>query len=335
LGLKHRVDYDIYYTNGPSSGVGNGLGGRTNGLALEGYQDLLYSAGNLGVNTISNGDFDNNGGDDMAALLNWMSAGNKDMFITGDDVASDLGVNAGASGVGFMENVLGVNVSTYNVRSFISNQSSPLVRSVAGNAVFRNIDQWIAYGGCFGINYFDGVTVRGGAARLAEFSDPNGNAGAYPFSAATLNIYNSTNRIISLPYDLMYVYTDPGTKLGAPLPDRAQLLADVLDYFGVIPTALPSSVPALGQFAITNYPNPFNPVTRLDYKIKSAGHFTLKIFNVRGQLVRTLFDGPVETDGFVIWDGADDSGASVASGVYFNEGRMGGEVLVGKMVLVK
>ena len=68
-----------------------------------------------------------------------------------------------------------------------------------------------------------------------------------------------------------------------------------------------------------------------------AGHFTLKGFNVRGQLVKILIDGQVSTgpDQAIAWDGTDDAGAAVSSGVYFYEARTGGEVIVGKMALVK
>ncbi len=335
LGLQAGVDYDIYYTNGPSSGVGNGLGGRTSGLALKNYHDLLYTAGNLGVNTIANGDFNNDAGDDIGAILTWLSDGHKDLLLTGDDVASDLAINAGVNGLGFVESVMGLNVTSDFLPAFIDNQVSPLVLASSGNPVFLNINTWIAYGGCQGLNTFDAVTTRTGAARLAEFGDPNGNSGAYGFSAATLNFYNTTNRIISLPYDLMYVYTDPQAKVAAPLPGRGQILSDVLDYFGVVGTAQPSPVPAVGRLAVAHWPNPFNPATRISYTIGAPGHLSLKIYNLRGQLVRTLLDERVETDGFVMWDGTDKNGAQVASGVYFREARLGGEVSLAKMALIK
>ena len=336
IGLVAGSDYDIYYTNGPSSGVGNGIGGRTSGLALEGYSDMVYTAGDLGVNTLSNGDFDNDAGDDIGALVNWMSTGNKDMFLTGDDLASDLGINAGASGTSFLETVMGLNVTTNDIRSFINNQTTPLVLAVAGNPVFQTVNSWIAYGGCFGINTFDGVTARAGATRLAEFGDANNNPGAYSFSAATLNVYNTTNRIVSMPYDLMFVYTDPSSNPGAPLSARAQVVKDVLSYFGVdgapenVTPVLPSK-----QFAVSNYPNPFNPSTKISYTIKAPGYLTLKIFNVRGELVKTLIDGNVEASDFVMWDGTNNQGSNVSSGVYFYEARMGNDVQVNKMALVK
>lgn len=337
LGLIVGQDYDIYYTNAPSSGVGNGIGGRTSGLALSGYSDMLYTSGSLGVFTLSNGDFLNDAGDDIGALNLWLSAGNKDIFLTGDDLVSDLAVNAGPTALAFSTNVMGVTFQGNNLRSFIGNQATPLVKALPGNPVIMNVASWIAYGGCVGINTFDAVTTAGSAVRLAEFTDANGLGGAYTFSAATSNVSNLTNRIVSMPYDLMFVY-DTGTagKIAAPLSARAQILQDVLGYFGVAgaPGAVTPVLPSK-QFAVANYPNPFNPATKIAYTIKGAGHLTLKVFNVRGELVKTLIDGNVISDGSVMWDGTNNQGSNVSSGVYFYEARMGNDVQVNKMALVK
>ncbi len=336
-GYVPGLDYDIYYTNGPSSGVGNGIGGRTTGLALAHYDIITYTAGDLGVNTISNGDFNNDPSDDIGALQNWLADGNKGLFITGDDVASDLAWNAGVAGVGFVEDVLGVNLVSGFLRELIGNQATPLVVPVPGNPVITSVADWVAYGGCLGINTFDAVTIRGGATRLAEFTDTGGNPGAYSFSAATLNVYNSTNRVITLPYDLMYVYTTAGSgKVSAPLAARALLLNDVLSYFGAHgkPDNV-TSVPEIAAFAVSNAPNPFNPRTNISYSVDKPGHLTLKIYNVRGQLVRTLIDRRVETSGKAMWDGTDDNGQQLASGVYFRQAQLNDKVRIGKMMLIK
>ena len=122
IGLLVEEDYDVYYTNGPSSGVGNGIGGRTNDLVLAGYDDILYTSGNLGVNTIANGDFQNDAGDDVGVLTAWLDQGGKDMFLTGDDLASDL-AQAGVVTLRFLENYMGLSVQTSDVRPFIGNQT--------------------------------------------------------------------------------------------------------------------------------------------------------------------------------------------------------------------
>ncbi len=341
IGLLVEEDYDIYYVNAPGSGVGNGIGGRANSLLLTDYEDILYTSGHMFGLTIANGDFTNDAGNDVGTLMNWIDQGGKDIFLTGDGLAGDL-VQSGAATLGFAENYMGVSVITVNVRAFIGNQTTPLVRVLSSNPVWQRdeFQTWIAYGGCFAINTFDGVNVIGSGQRLAEFIDPYGMTGQYSYSAATLNIRNpdlDESRIISLPYDLMYVETDRSAE-GNPLPGRAQLLGDVLMYFGQV--GLPENVsdaPARIMFAADNFPNPFNPVTTIRFSLPTQGHLSLKVYNVRGQLVKTLIDGvrPAGADQVIVWDGTDHLGNAAASGLYFYEARTGSEVKVGKMTLVK
>jgi hypothetical protein len=90
-----------------------------------------------------------------------------------------------------------------------------------------------------------------------------------------------------------------------------------------------------------NYPNPFNPSTTIRFSLPS--HSTtgglptsLRIYNVMGQLVRTLVDEPLaEGSHQVIWDGKDDYGDQVASGVYFYKLRSGEYQETKKMVMMK
>lgn len=67
-----------------------------------------------------------------------------------------------------------------------------------------------------------------------------------------------------------------------------------------------------------NMPNPFNPSTQISFALPSAAKVNLTVFNVLGQQVKTLVDEYM-TAGYqtVTWDGRDNGGASVASGVYF------------------
>lgn len=84
-------------------------------------------------------------------------------------------------------------------------------------------------------------------------------------------------------------------------------------------------------------PNPFNPATSIRYDVpERGGVVTLRIYEVGGRLVRTLLDGP-QTVGqkTVVWNGRDDQGRSVASGVYFCRLRAPGYDKTLKMVLVQ
>jgi hypothetical protein len=78
-----------------------------------------------------------------------------------------------------------------------------------------------------------------------------------------------------------------------------------------------SAIPA--RFALyQNSPNPFNPTTKLSYDLPKAGDVKISVYNVLGQQVRTLVDGYNEAGSYdVIWNGKDNSGAQVASGMYF------------------
>lgn len=74
------------------------------------------------------------------------------------------------------------------------------------------------------------------------------------------------------------------------------------------------------QFALyQNTPNPFNPTTLIRFDLPIPQHMNLQIFDVTGRLIRTLIhDSHIEAGQHIImWDGRDDSGRSVVSGVYF------------------
>lgn len=67
-----------------------------------------------------------------------------------------------------------------------------------------------------------------------------------------------------------------------------------------------------------NYPNPFNPRTNITYQLAEGNHVHLRIFNVTGQTVRGLVDENQPAGTYSVrWDGRDDHGLPVASGVYF------------------
>lgn len=106
--------------------------------------------------------------------------------------------------------------------------------------------------------------------------------------------------------------------------------------FGHIGQSPTVDVPEPDRFSVQCYPNPFNPRVKIAYHMPRRGELAVKIYNLRGELVRTLIDDQVAAgDGFVPWDGTDSSGQIVASGVYFAETQALGEVHVDKLALVK
>ena len=85
-----------------------------------------------------------------------------------------------------------------------------------------------------------------------------------------------------------------------------------------------------------NFPNPFNPKTRIEFGLAEARHATLIIYDIAGRRVRTLVQ-EVMPAGFhtVIWNGTDDRGRFTGSGVYFARLQAGDQMFIRKMVLLK
>jgi len=85
-----------------------------------------------------------------------------------------------------------------------------------------------------------------------------------------------------------------------------------------------------------NFPNPFNPETQIAFNLKAPGHVRLEIFNVVGQSVALLLDGYREAGiGQIVWDGRDNNGATVASGIYFYRLSQNAQAETRKMVLLR
>jgi len=91
------------------------------------------------------------------------------------------------------------------------------------------------------------------------------------------------------------------------------------------------------RFALNqNYPNPFNPATTFEFEVPVASKIRLTVYNLLGEAVRTLLDAPAEAGIHrATWDGKDDAGRSVVSGVYFYRMEAGDFVGTRKMVLLK
>jgi hypothetical protein len=85
-----------------------------------------------------------------------------------------------------------------------------------------------------------------------------------------------------------------------------------------------------------NFPNPFNPTASIRYDLRSQGFVSLKVYNLLGQEVRTLVSSFQPSGSYVTsWDGRNDSGALLSSGVYFYRLTVGSFVKTRKMLLIR
>ena len=85
-----------------------------------------------------------------------------------------------------------------------------------------------------------------------------------------------------------------------------------------------------------NYPNPFNPQTTIEYVLKSPSHVVLRIYNLRGQVIKTLVNEPQGTGmQIATWTGENGQGQKVSSGVYIYQIKVGDFSTRKKMLLIK
>ncbi|HIB04167.1 MAG TPA: T9SS type A sorting domain-containing protein [Candidatus Marinimicrobia bacterium] len=113
-----------------------------------------------------------------------------------------------------------------------------------------------------------------------------------------------------------------------PLPEM-MLLGDI--------TSVDAPNPLPEHFALhQNYPNPFNPTTEISFSLNQESNVTLTIFNMLGQQVKELTSGLKSAGNYTLqWNGNDDLGRRVSSGIYLYTLNDGSRSLTKKMVLMK
>ena len=329
LGFHRYVDYDIYYTNAPSSGVSNGLGARATSTQLAGYSTMLYHAGNLRSYTLADYFIESEKSNDILVVDTWLNSGDKNLFMTGDEILNDLSDTVDGVGTAFVNSWIGVTYLDDDVSDQIGDQTAPVVNPT-GAVELVLPRQFIAFGSCPSINSFDEFQLQTGTVALANYV---GGATAKPAITYKYNA-NVNSTVVFAGIDFSYWYT-VGT--GA-LSSRAENLSAILTSFGESASkGIATDAPAAKPFFARNYPNPFNPITNIEFSVPKAGDVSVKIYNVRGELVRTLVDEHMDASELVVreWNGTDDNNMAVASGVYFYETRTNGNVQVNKMALVK
>jgi M6 family metalloprotease-like protein len=87
-----------------------------------------------------------------------------------------------------------------------------------------------------------------------------------------------------------------------------------------------------------NYPNPFNPSTQISFALKEGANVDLAVYDIKGRMIRTILSGETVSAEKVIrttWDGKDETGKEVGSGVYFYRLKAGTKDYIRKMLLIK
>ena len=143
----------------------------------------------------------------------------------------------------------------------------------------------------------------------------------------------------SVDFEVMLFPTQEGvvsTNLTITSDDPAHQVTTIPMTATVLPTANGDQNEVTVTVLKGNYPNPFNPETTIFYSVKNDAKVSVEIYNLLGQKVKTLVNGSVKKGNHgLTWNGKDETGRNVSSGIYFYRMTTGKYTSTQKMILMK
>ena len=267
------------------------------GAVLLDYEAVLWATGSK-ANALP--------AEDRAAIDDYLAAGGN-LMLAGEDVLQTL-YDQGGSARLWYQLKLRLNYGG-------GNSGALDVTGVDGDPVGDGLSFTLTGGDP------DVITLLSGQPVETSFTYPNA---AVAGARTTYNEY----KVLTLPFGLERV---PATA------DRNAIIAGAFGWFGIMGTTpVEDQLPGAGLALLQNAPNPFNPITKIAFRLEQAGSAQLAIYDTRGQLVRTLVSETLPAGSHeIIWDGKTDAGRQAASGTYFYQLHSEGQSLTRKMTLVK
>ena len=317
--------YERYDVNGPSSGVSNGVGAYTSvedttSIFCQAYDMVIFDSGDLENVTISDGTDFSDKSNDAQLFVDWLRISNHrvGLWVLGDGVASDLSSSPSAVSVELMSSICGVdlvNESFFELTGGFNGGgiANPLVVGVAGTP-FEDFSYYVA-GGCPGINEFDVLDATGPGLRGFLYSGYAGGPSWAGIYTDQLNNNSQPLRTVWIGHSIMTMRNNMAEYWWPARQSLAILVAQFMNNKVYMPTG--TETPAVTSLS-DNFPNPFNPVTRVKFALKEKGHVRLRVYDVSGRLIRVLVDEIREAGSYeAMWDGTNDEGRATASGIYF------------------
>ena len=314
--LQQYLAWPLYNKRTPSETWQKKLSGSPTSSDLNKYHAVMWLTGDARSFILSQ--------DDLEAMRGYLDGGGN-LFLTGQGLASQLKVQDPQ----FLNDYLKADYydSTFNL------QNSLVLKSSGGTA-FDGMKQVVLIGNPGPANQTVSdhlVPVNGGEAEYEFYGTP------LTYGAIS---YHGNYKTIFFTFGFEAVRSNDDR-----FATQSSLVSAIIDFFGDIPTDVGDpdnmaiNLPAYLSLS-QNYPNPFNPVTNISYVITGAGprvdRTRLEIFNILGQSVRILVDrDEVPGQYMVAWDGYDQQGSEVASGLYFYRLTRGDQKQTRKMILLK
>jgi hypothetical protein len=246
------------------------------------YQEIFWSCGNENSATLTN--------DDQIGLATFLDGGGK-LALIGRLIDRDLYDDA------FYANYL--HCETEGLDSVGGRELS----GVAGDEISDGTNLLLV-GSCSNNGQLEQSRILPlpGASVIFTYNGDHGN-GAIRYGDSTT-------------YQVVYCAFALEAACGSNMTSHHRVIVQrILEWFGhpmsgarSIPVSLPENYALLGSF-----PNPFNPLTTICYDVRAPGHVALKVYDIQGRLVETLFDGTAQVGSHSIQFDA----SSLASGIYF------------------
>ena len=177
------------------------------------------------------------------------------------------------------------------------------------------------------LRYIDALTAETGAENIYTMDMRNNNS-SFEGALCGIRYLGNDFKVVFFGFPLYFMDQD-----------QARLAAQkVMSDFGEVGVAeLPKGLTPSGQFILhQNVPNPFTEQTSICYQLSSATDLRMNIYNIAGQLVRTLVDAHQDAGFYnVVWSGLDDQGRRVSNGVYFCRLESPEQSLIKKMTILR
>ncbi len=333
--LRPGLEYDLFREHAPNARHGAGIGNRegwgATAAQLEGYRTILLHAGSTG-NGLSDGSQTppNDRSDDLSLLRAWHDRPGEHLGVyiggrmvenlerTPDGVSFARQVLALQPGPPLSVPVSGGGFGIWGSSAFAGSFSGyelatgcgePTDLTVGHQTKFR-VSEWETPFALVPIQVFPAGLA------LLEYVDFTGVSVG---TAAIIHDRVSTvtgdrQRDVTLPWPLSRV----GSSLATGLPGRVRLLREVLQAMGQHLPDPNDAPPSIAAARLEIAPNPFNPRTRIQWSVPHTGRAVVRVYDLRGRAIRELFRGEVEAGDVrtLVFDGRDDRGVALASGVY-------------------
>jgi hypothetical protein len=247
---------------------------------------------------------------DRAALAEYLDGGGN-LFITGQDIGWEMYDEGGAAVVWY---------NNYLHATYVSDDTNDLTLDGVPGTFTEGLALTIGGGdGANNQSYPSDIDPRGASAEsiLTYVAGKNGGIMAD----------TGVHRVVYLAFGFEAINN---------ATDRAALMEGIINFLAGSTSPVPDGETPRSLTLLGNTPNPFNPLTKIQFFLPAASEVKLEVFDLAGRRVRVLGDGPMPAgNNEVTWDGRNQDGQDTPSGAYFYKVSGPQKTLTGKMMLVR